>query len=227
MTLFSEISGKVATNLEGFEVALEEFCDALPLSRAWVQREWNLSNNVRGRSLLVGAKVSLLEAGTAWAIGSNRGAASSLRAYIENVFAWLYYKDHPVEYGVVESMRGDVMLPKAIQGYMKQIDHGFEKSYLELSKNSLRGRDSEYYYTILSQFVHAHPSFSTLSDNILDLAVSSPRDPGFLVVCRNADEFISDNFTTYYRGSWDDLPKLVTKSVSDRLNLKTKDFLGT
>lgn len=227
MTLFSGIAGKVAANLGGFEVALEEFCDALPLSRAWVQREWSLSNSVRGRPLLVGAKVSLLEAGAAWAIGSNRGAASSLRAYIENTFAWLYYKDHPVEYGVVENLRGDVMLPKAIQGYIKQIDHNFDKSYLELSKNSLRGRDSEYYYTILSQFVHAHPSFSALSDNIMDLAVSSPRDSGFLTVCRNADEFISDNYATYYRGSWDDVPELVATSVADRLKLKTKDFLAT
>lgn len=226
MTLFSGIAGKVATNLGGFEAALEEFFEALPLSRAWIQREWILSSNVRARPLLVGAKVSLLEAGTAWAIGSNRGAASSLRAYIENAFAWIYYKDHPVEYGVVEHMRGDVMLPKAIQGYIKQIDHGFEKPYLELSKQSSRGRDSEYYYTVLSQFVHAHPAFATLSENIADLAVSSPRDSGFLIVCKNADEFISDNFATYYRGSWDDAPEVVTSSVADRLKLKTKDFLA-
>lgn len=92
MILSSRLAQRLADNLSSFDEGMGVFSQAMPLSKAWIEREWPLSENVKAQSLLVGAKVALLEAATAWAIGSNRGAASSLRAYIENTFAWLYYK---------------------------------------------------------------------------------------------------------------------------------------
>jgi chromosome partitioning protein len=178
------------------------------------------------RHLLLGSKVALLEAGTGWAIGSNRGAASSLRAYVENAFAWLYYKDHPVEFRAVEARRADLKLPKAVQLYIKEMDGGFERAYLELIKHSDRGKDDEYYYSVVSQFVHAHPGFATFSDKIHELAVSSPRDESFLKLCKKSDEFISDNYAAYYRASWDDAPAAVKLNLTERLKAKTKDFLA-
>lgn len=226
MTTFSEIASRVAANLNGCEGALSEFSAALPFSKDWVQREWLLSTSNPARPLLLGAKVALLEAGTAWALGVNRGAASSLRAYIENTLSWLHYKDHPVEYRSVEARRSDLMLPKAIQNYVKQHDLGFEKAYSELLKVSSRGRDDEYYYSVISQFVHAHPSFTMLSEKIHELAVSAPRDASFLSLCAKSDEFISDNYAAYYRSSWDDAPSTAKASVEGRLGAKTKDFLA-
>lgn len=226
MTTFSEIASRVATNLMGFEGALAEFSAALPLSKDWIQREWLLSASNPAQPLLLGAKVALLEAGTAWALGVNRGAASSLRAYIENAMSWLHYKDHPVEYRSVEARRNDLMLPKALQSYIKQHDLGFERAYSELVKVSARGRDDEYYYSVVSQFVHAHPAFTTLSDKILELAVSSPRDASFLSLCNKADEFVSDNYSAYYRASWDDVPTSVRGAAEGRLGPKLKDFLA-
>lgn len=226
MTTFGEIASRVEANLTGFEGALAEFSDTLSLSKEWIQREWLLAANNPARPLLLGSKVALLEAGAAWASGVNRGAASSLRAYIENAMSWLHYKDHPVEYRSVEARRNDLMLPKALQGYIKQHDLGFEKAYSELVKVSLRGKDDEYYYSVVSQFVHAHPAFTALSDKIYELAVSSPRDRAFLSLCVKADEFISDNYAAYYRASWDDAPPTVKVSVAGRLGAKVKDFLA-
>ena len=171
----------------------------------------------------MGAKVALLEAATAWAIGSNRGAASSLRAYIENTFAWLYYKDHPVEFQTILTKHADMMLPKSVQNYLKNIDGGFEKAYTLISRKGLR--TSEYYYTDVSQFVHAHPSFALLSENIEELAVSVPRDKGFLSISTMTDEFISDNYVAFYRSSWDDMPKSVQQNTSHRLGGMLRQFL--
>lgn len=226
MTAFSEIANRVTANLAGLEPALAQFTDTLPLSKDWIQREWLLSTNNPARPLLLGAKVAMLEAGTAWGIGANRGAASSLRAYIENAMAWLHYKDHPVEYRSVEARRSDLMLPKALQSYIKQHDIGFEKAYGDLTKSSSRGKDDEYYYSVVSQFVHAHPAFTTLSDKIYELAVSSPRDASFLTLCAKSDEFISDNYAAYYRASWDDAPATAKANVAARLGAKLKDFLA-
>ncbi|WP_426011433.1 hypothetical protein [Caulobacter sp. DWR2-3-1b2] len=226
MTVFSEIAARVAANLEGLEDALGEFSASLPLSKEWIQREVPLASSNPANPLLSGTKIALLEAGAAWAIGANRGAASSIRAYIENAFAWLYYKDHPVEFRVVDIGRSELTMPKGVQSYLKQVDGGFEKSYSVLAKCSMRGMENEYFYSNVSQFLHAHPAFSSLAIKIEEYAISSPRDMSFLKICRNVDEFISDNFTAYYRSSWDDVPGIVQKDVSSRLDKKLKEFLS-
>lgn len=223
MSISSKLAARVTSNLESFDKALEAFLGALPLSKDWVQHDWLISEANRAQSLLTGAKIALLEAGAAWAIGSNRGAASSLRAYIENAFAWLYYKDHPVEFRAVAERKIDLMLPKAIQSYIKTIDDGFEKAYSMLSPKQTR--DSEYFYTAVSQFVHAHPSFTERHLNIEETAVSVPRDAGFLKISSMADEFISDNYLTFYRTSWGDVPKSVQENASSRLGRSLRRFL--
>src|SRR4051794_37126959 len=117
MTLSAKLLQRLTANLGAFEKGMDAFLGSVPLSMAWVQREWPLSENLEARTLLTGAKIALLESGTAWAIGSNRGAASSLRVFIENTFAWLYYKDHPVEFRLMQELRADLLLPKAVQTY--------------------------------------------------------------------------------------------------------------
>jgi hypothetical protein len=116
-----------------------------------------------------------------------------------------------------------MMLPKSVQSYIKGIDGGFEKAYALISKKGMRA--NEYYYTDVSQFVHAHPSSSLSSDNIDETAVSVPRDSGFLTISSMADEFISDNYLAFYRGSWDDIPMSVRQNASDRLGTTLRQFL--
>src|SRR5271155_1536988 len=139
MTISCKLLARLRQNLDTFDEGLEAFRRAMPLSQEWIQREWLLAADANpARNLLVGAKVSFLEAGTAWAIGSNRGAASSLRSYVENAFAWLYYKDHTVEFRAVVERRMDMMLPKAVQVYMKTVDPGFEKALDLITKKGKR-----------------------------------------------------------------------------------------
>jgi hypothetical protein len=223
MTISAKILERLRRNLDTFDEGLEAFLKALPLSQEWIQREWLLSDANSARTLLVGAKVSLLEAGTAWAIGSNRGAASSLRSYIENVFAWLYYKDHPVEFRAVVDRKIDMMLPKAVQTYTKTVDPGFDKASAIISRK--RERPSEYFYTDVSQFVHAHPGFASHSTTIDEMAVSLPRDNSFITLSKMADEFISDNYLVFYRASWGDVPGLVQENASARLEGQLKNFV--
>jgi hypothetical protein len=189
----------------------------------WVQREWLLAEGNPARNLLAGAKVTFLEAGSAWAIGSNRGAASSIRAYIENAFAWLYYKDHPVEFRAVLARQLDLILPKSVQSYIKSVDNGFDKAYAMIARK--RTRSNEYFYTDVSQFVHAHPAFASPSINIEETAVSVPRDASFITLANMADEFISDNFLACYRASWGDIPSPVQENASSRLGSVLAQFV--
>jgi hypothetical protein len=226
MTLSSNLTTRLSQNLRDFEAAFTRFYEIVPLSTDWIQRDWLLADGNKARALLAGAKVALLETGTAWAIGSNRGAASSLRAYIESSFAWLYYKDHPVELKAVLVRQMDMLLPKAIQSYLGNVDHGFERSYSNLVKR--KRRTNEYFYTDVSQFVHAHPSITLGSVDVESAAVSVPRDDSFLVLSQMADEFISDNYLAMYRASWGDVPTSVQSNAQSRMGSSAlKQFVDT
>ncbi|GJD47226.1 hypothetical protein AFCDBAGC_5118 [Methylobacterium cerastii] len=215
---------RVRQNLAVAEGSLNEIQSSLPRTISWIQREWMIANQNHARALLTGAKISLLEAGTAWAIGSNRGAASSLRVFTENTIAWLYYKDHPVEYNMVIVNGADLLLPKAVQSYLKLVDLGFEKNYSLLSKYAKRS--TEYFYTAVSQFVHAHPAFAADHLKLEESAISVPRDPGFLKLVEMTDEFISDCYAVVYRHSWDDLPVAARADIELRLGAKVSSFLN-
>lgn len=210
--------------MTGYDEALHQFLGCVPRSMGWLEREWTIGAGKPAARLIVGAKISLIEAGASWAAGLNRGAASSLRVYVENTIAWLYYKDHEVEYNSVRNGIADLFLPKAVQSYLKSNDLGFEKAYAILSKYSKR--DKEYYYSSISDFVHAHPAFTASASDIFDAAVSSPRQDAFLGIANMADEFISDSYLAHYRGSWSDVPKAVSENTTTRLGQKLSDLLS-
>jgi hypothetical protein len=223
MTLHSTLAARIETNLTTLEAALAAFMSSTALSRAWVDYAWPLGADNAARPLLVGAKISLLEAGTSWGIGSNRGAAASLRTFVENIFAWLYYKDHPVEYGLVSSREDDLVLPKAIKLYLQRTDKGFEKAWSILLGAALR--ETDYYYSDISQYVHAHPSFSSTTSDISNSIISVPRDDGFLVLSSYADEFVSDAYLTLHRHHWDMIPAAVKDNAQQRLGPKLSKFI--
>ena len=125
---------------------------------------------------------------------------------------------------MVEDGREELMLPKAIKAYAAKIDPGFDSSYSALFKQSKRG--TEYYYTVISDFIHAHPKFLVGAKALAELVVSVPIDPGFKVVCENTDEFISDIYVVLHRKSWDTIPQNVRDSISTRLDKKLAKFLA-
>lgn len=170
-------------------------------------------------SLLVGAKVSLLEAGTAWSLGSNRSAAASIRTFIENAVSWLYYKDHPVEFDLVARRLDDLWLPKAvISSYLSKIDPTYEAKHADLFKKG--SRPEKYFYSWISDYVHAHPSFVGLKDNISALVVSVPSDAAFKTVCAHVDEFVSDVYSSHYRANFAMMPDPVKANLEARLGDK-------
>ena len=223
MTLESKISERVAENLKTLGAALSAFAASVPLSRSWVEYAWSISADNPARPLLAGAKIALLESGVSWGLGSNRGAAASLRTYMENSIAWLYYKDHAVEYRVMAAREDDLLLPKATKSYLQRIDRGYERAYAVISATAKR--PSEYFYGEVSQFVHAHPTFASLGNDMATITISQPRDKSFLKISAGADEFISDIYSTHYRHNWESVAQPVRDNLEQRLGPKLPKFL--
>jgi hypothetical protein len=223
MTAESKINDRIAENLKTLGDALSEFMLSVPLSRSWIEYAWPISVDNPARPLLAGAKIALLESGTSWGLGSNRGAAASLRTYIENSLGWLYYKDHPVEYRVMAAKEDDLLLPKAVKSYLQRINRGYEKAYATLAATA--SRPSEYFYTEVSQFVHAHPVFANLGTEIATIVIAKPRDKSFLKISKGSDEFISDVYSTYYRHNWESMAPSVQDDLKSRLKSKLAKFM--
>jgi hypothetical protein len=224
MTLEQRILGRLSSNLADFEAAFDQFQKAFPLSKAWIQHEWPMSSHKASGALLLGAKTALLEGGTAWGAGLNRAAVTSLRVYIENLFAWLYYKDRPIEFDVVYNKKMDMLLPKDVQKYLKLMDQSYDIAYGEITKSGMRSR--EYYYTEVSQFIHAHPAAPGSQKPLDEIAVASPREAVFLTICAMADEFISDNYFAFYRRNWDHIPLEIRENLSTRMGRKIAKILA-
>jgi hypothetical protein len=219
-----ELKQRFETNLGDFEGAFNRAVACVPLTIAWVTAEQAMNPTFAAARLLAGSKLALMEGAASWATGLNRGAAGSLRTLIENLFAWLYFKDHPVEFAAVERKDADLLLPKAVLTYMKSIDRGFETAY-GLIKDK-KTRPADYYYSDISEYVHAHPSHVLPGKASWELAVTVPPDSGFLTISKHADEFISDAFSTHYRASWGIVPQKVKDNLSARLGDKVAKFIA-
>lgn len=224
MAAFPAIKSDILSNISAFENSCKSVLESFPLSVAWIERELVSATSLKAEALLRSSQISMLEACSTWSCGFNRSAAASLRSFCEASFSWLYYKDHSVEYSLVETRQEDLMLPKAVQGYLKKIDAGFEVAYSILSKE--KTRSNEYYYTDLSFFVHAHPAQIISNVDLHKSAVSCPPEAAFITVCKFLDEFISDNFATYMRHSWGAVPALVQENLQGRLGNKLQKFIA-
>ena len=116
MNTEAKIVARISENLKSHSKAFADFIATIRLSQSWIEFSWPLTSTNPAGSLIAGAKISLLEAATSWMIGSNRGAAASLRTHLENSIAWLSYQDHPIEYRTMLERDEDLLLPKSRSG---------------------------------------------------------------------------------------------------------------
>lgn len=212
---YSEIAKRVAQNAPNLADQVKLFIEKMPLTLAWIDAEWPTANQNIARPLLAASKQALLDAGATWAAGLNRGAVAALRSVIETGIAWIYYKDHPVEFKQVMQHRENMMLPKAVQNYAASVRDSTDKAYKELSKKSTR--DADYYYSTVSSYVHGHPSFALVVNDLAEMTVSVPPAAGFLQMSGYSDEFISDVYLSYYIDSWGSVPKIVQENAVERV----------
>lgn len=218
------VQSRIAANISTLNTNIDSISASLPLAKAWIDSESAGYAKIPAQDLLSAARLSLLEAAASWSAGLNRAAAGSLRTFLENAISWLYYKDHAVEYRLVTMAKSDLFLPKAVQKYLIAIDGGFEAAYKYLEKS--KSRPNEYYYTDISSFVHAHPNFLLSGKTGPEIVVSVPPDQDFIKMCQHADEFLNDQFITFYRHSWGSVPQSAQAAATNRLGDKLADFLA-
>lgn len=177
-----------------------------------------LSEHASERSapeLLEAAKAAVREAAALCAIGAVRPCLFSLRAQIDLVLGWIYFKDHPVEYFLVKRTGDGFVLKKEVLKYLHDHFDGFGKKIAILEKNIARSEVDP--YRLLSAHVHAQslhviPRIGDLKDIVADRSLVDD----CLSLQRDVSEYISDILFSAGVISIDSLPSDITDSVRRR-----------
>lgn len=167
-------------------------------------------------SLLDGASSSIREAAACLALGLVRPALFSLRMQIDLILAWLYFKDHPVEWRTVNDFAESFKLKREILDYLSDHYKGFSARFAVLKE--VAARQTEDPYRLLSAHVHAQsvpalPIAINLADVVRDEAVCTE----CTIMAREVCEFTSDILSCVYGSKWAALPGTVRSTIEARL----------
>jgi hypothetical protein len=166
--------------------------------------------------LLAGVRPAVLEATAALALGTARFALFSMRAQIDLMLAWLYFKDHPLEYQRVEDT-GDGFQQKAeVLRYLA--DHYPRFAIRTGMLKQVKTRKVEEPYRLLS--AHVHSQSSPAVPKLLQLADVVAQDSiiaDCIQIQSDVSEYIGDVLVGCYASEWASLPKEIIEPITRRV----------
>lgn len=181
---------------EGVRLSKEIESNALLLIR-WIEFLNGSKKTQCADELLDGVICAVRETAACLSMGLVRPALFSLRAQIDLVLTWLYFKDHPVEWRNVNQSGEGFKLKTEILKYLMEMYPGFGARFglLKQTKN----RKEEDPYRLLSAHIHAQttavvPNVVDLSDAVASAATASECAEIESEVC----EYLHDILTCVY-----------------------------
>lgn len=176
-------------------------------------------------SLVLGTHSAVVEVATCLSLGLVRPSLFGLRAQMEMSLAWLYFKDHPVEWQHSQRRAGEAKLRAEVLKYLGQYSPGFKARMSMLSNHKTRVHDDP--YGTLSAHVHSLTQATAPTSKKLSAVVySEPRCREVLVLQASVSEYLGDVFSSFLFSRWADLPPTIRDALEKRLSpAKLKDFL--
>lgn len=164
---------------------------------------------------LDGARSLVLETIASGSAGLHRSSMFSMRGQIDLVLSWLYFKDHPIEWQLVERENKGYMLRGDVIGYLENHYPNFKKKFSVLRGQPGDGQLNP--YKTLSAHIHAVgnaaiPLIAGFSDVVADQAVCAELP----AIQGDTTEYISDVLIAIYGSKWASLPQPITKSIRKR-----------
>lgn len=176
--------------------------------------------------LLSGIRSLVLESIAATSAGLYRSAILSMRGQIDLALAWVYFKDHPVEWDLVKSTNDGFKLKKEIFEYLFFYSPSFKERWRILSNFTVR--EVEDPFRILSAHIHgmgesAIPTVANFSDIVGSKDIS--KDCVKLQI--NVFSYMSDIFLAQFGQDWIALPEAILKYYKAIYNSEQIARLGT
>lgn len=166
-------------------------------------------------SLLKAAGSSLREAAACFSLGMVRPALFSLRSVIDLFLAWLYFKDHPIEWRLVNATGDGFLMKKEVLEYLVIHYKGFKPRLALLKQVKVRREDEP--YRLLSAHIHGQSEVVLpVIRNLCDAVKSGADAMEATKVCADVSEYVSDLLVSLYASDWHALPEAITRSVDKR-----------
>ncbi len=220
-----ELRNSISTRItsDGASIATKLF-DESEMILAWIG--FLVQSEVTGKcdDFLDGLRASILETIACGSIGFIRPAIFALRAQIDIVHSWLYFKDHPVEWTTVLNTGEGFMLKRDVKEYLSKHIAGYDQKFSVLLKRISR-READP-YKLLSAHVHAqgasvlpqHGAFAQVVGHI-----SKAQELALLQ--GEVTEYLNDLLLSCFGHKWTSLPELVVISARDRLSEKDRAII--
>ena len=172
-------------------------------------------------ALLDGVQGAVVETVGCLALGLVRPALSSLRAQIDMTLAWLYFKDHKVEWNHLRDSGKGFQTKAQVLSYLGDHWPRFKTRYQLLAQQ--RTRKEEDPYRLLSAHIHGQTDFTTPKVGpLVRLVANAKLSEECVGLQHDVAEYIGDILLALYGDSWASLPERVADGLSKRLNGKQR-----
>lgn len=169
--------------------------------------------------LLEGAASAIREAAACIALGLVRPALNSLRLQIDLFLAWLYFKDHKIEWERVQSKGDGFKLKHEIVKYLTDNFDAFPRRYGVLE--AIRKRREKEPYRLLSAHVHgqSEPALPKI-ESPADVVASISLQDEAIALQKECSEYIGDILYSLYSDNWHALPSNLHPALIARFKTK-------
>lgn len=165
--------------------------------------------------LIDGTASAVREGITCVTLGLVRQALNSLRLQIDLSLAWLYFKDHPVEWRKVQDTGEGFKLKTDLLKYMGDSIVRYPARFSLLRDSKTRTLDDP--YRLLSAHLHGQ-SASVLPQvqKPKDIVATIKAQDEVLELQRECSEYINDIFWSVFADSWTSIPAELRKTLEGR-----------
>ena len=218
---FKDQTGKLANAISSRlaakgEVLAKSTYESAALSLAWLEylRTYEMTGHCD--SHLDGWRAAIVETLGCIAMGLVRPGIFALRTQIDLALAWLYFKDHPVEWARVEERGEGFMLKSDVIAYLESFLSNYRGRYSALLSGKSRKEGEP--YRLLSAHVHAQSSLVVPTvTGLLTMVQEIKRCQEAIQLQFEVSEYLSDVFLAFFGTKWSALPQAVLDNVAKRL----------
>ena len=165
---------------------------------------------------LIDATASAAREGIACiALGLVRPAINSLRSQIDMSLSWLYFKDHPVEWGRVQDVGDGFKLKTELLKYLGDSFVRYQSRFGLLRDCKTRKLDDP--YRLLSAHIHGQSELVLPEvENPKDIVAAPKAQIEAIELQGECSEFINDVFWSVFADRWASIPAELKTTLESR-----------
>lgn len=204
---------------------LEAISRETELLRRWLEYLSKYEKTECADVLLDGVSTAVIEVAASLTAGFARVALASMRAQIDLVLSWLYFKDHPVEWARLESS-GDGFMQKSelIRYLSERCVPSFGAKWNVL--NQTRTRAIEDPFSLLSAHLHKQAGSTIVSiQDCAEVVCDGATCEDVIVLQASTTEYVSDVLLVCYAHTWAALPTEIVLAARARLSASQEAVL--